>query len=73
MPEYLDIPQVAEMFGVNPRTVYKWTVERKIPFFKLNKMIRFSRTEIEAWLEQHHHRVIDETTLAERTDVRLDH
>jgi excisionase family DNA binding protein len=49
--DYLDKLAVAQMFGVTPRTVDKWMVERKLPFFKIGKLVRFRRSDIDAHLD----------------------
>ena len=51
-----DIPQLltidlAERLGVTERYVRRLVAERRVPYRKLGKLIRFADHEIAAWLE----------------------
>ena len=46
----LDADEVAERLGVNPRFVRRLVEERRIPFCKLGKFVRFWPTDVQAWL-----------------------
>ncbi len=48
----LTIDEVAEFLHVNPMTVYAWVKEGKIPAFKIGKVWRFRKTEIDEWLKK---------------------
>ena len=48
----IDLPTVAARLGVNHRYVRRLVAERRIPFFKLGKLLRFDPAEVEAWLDQ---------------------
>ncbi len=50
--EFLTAEDVARFFNVSPRTVYNWTLDRKIPFYKINGSIRFKRSDLEGWAEK---------------------
>lgn len=47
----LDADQVAERLGVKPRFVRRLVEERRIPFCKLGKFVRFRPSDIDAWVE----------------------
>jgi len=47
----LDADQVAERLGVKPRFVRRLVEERRIPFCKLGKFVRFRPSDIDAWLD----------------------
>jgi excisionase family DNA binding protein len=49
--QLLNADQVAERLGVKPRFVRRLVEERRIPFCKLGKFVRFRPTDIEAWLD----------------------
>jgi PTS system nitrogen regulatory IIA component len=48
----LTIDEVAEFLHINPMTVYAWVKEGKIPAFKIGKVWRFRKTEIDKWLKK---------------------
>ena len=47
----LDVNQVAERMCVSPRFIRRLIEERRIPFCKLGKFVRFDPVDIEAWIE----------------------
>jgi len=48
---FLGIKQLAEYLGVKEGTVYAWVFQKKIPYLKIGKLVKFDVREIEAWLE----------------------
>jgi len=50
--ELLTPEQVAEMLQVKLSTVYSWTHQRVIPYFKVGRLVRFTRSGIEKWLQE---------------------
>ena len=54
LPRLLDIPQIAEVLGVNPRHVRRLVFERRIPYVKWGHLIRFHPQAVAEWLEQNH-------------------
>ena len=46
----VDIAGVAERLGVTVRHVRRLVAERRIPFVKFSRLIRFDPAEIEVWL-----------------------
>ena len=51
IPQLLTIDQVAERLGVTERYVRRLVYERRVPYRKLGKLIRFADHEIAAWLD----------------------
>lgn len=47
-----DICTVASRLGVETRHVRRLVSERRIPFIKWGRLLRFDPTEIEAWLDE---------------------
>jgi excisionase family DNA binding protein len=43
---------------VHPKTIYRWTDEGKIPFLKLDRLLRFNPREIEKWQNSHACRIL---------------
>jgi PTS system nitrogen regulatory IIA component len=46
----LKLRDVAELLNVSEATVRRWISESRIPCYKMNNQIRFSRSEIENWV-----------------------
>jgi excisionase family DNA binding protein len=46
----LTIEQVAERLGVNTRHVRRLVAERRIPYTKWGKLLRFDSAAIEQWI-----------------------
>ena len=49
-PELLDIAQLAERLGVSERFVRRLVEERRIPFLKIGKFVRFDPGDIDRWI-----------------------
>lgn len=50
-PSLLSIEQLADWLGVTDRFIRRLVAERRIPFLKIGKFIRFDPAEIEPWLD----------------------
>lgn len=50
----MTIGEVAEHLGVNVRHVRRLVQERRIPYFKWGRLLRFDVAEINRWLAHHH-------------------
>jgi excisionase family DNA binding protein len=51
IPQLLTIDQLAERLGVTERYVRRLVAERRVPYRKLGKLIRFADHEIAQWLD----------------------
>jgi len=47
--------EAAEVLGIKPDTLYRWTAERKIPFLKIEGAIRFRPSALQAWIQEREH------------------
>ena len=52
----MDIREVAVYLRLKESTVYTWAQEGILPAFRLGRLWRFRRTDLDAWLENHRHR-----------------
>jgi excisionase family DNA binding protein len=50
--DFITIREVAEYLKIKEKTVYKLASENVIPGFKVGGSWRFSKTEIEQWVEK---------------------
>jgi excisionase family DNA binding protein len=50
-PQLLKVPEVAQMLGVKPRTIYEMVAQDRIPYRKPlgSSILRFDLEEIVAW------------------------
>jgi len=51
--EFLTISEVSGYLNVKPSTLYTWVKSGEIPHYKLHKMVRFKKGDIDAWMENH--------------------
>lgn len=58
MPEQsenlISFKEAADLLGVAPITIRKWTSDKLIPFYKLGRSVRFSKTELMEWVRSKH-------------------
>jgi excisionase family DNA binding protein len=48
----LNVPGVSDFIGVKQSTIRKWVHERRIPFLKVGRCVRFRPSSIEEWLKR---------------------
>jgi excisionase family DNA binding protein len=51
LPKLFDITRLADHLGVTPRHVRRLIAERRIPYLKVGRLIRFDPDEIAEWLD----------------------
>ena len=51
IPQLITIDQLAERLGVTQRYVRRLVAEKRVPYRKLGKLVRFAEHEIAAWLD----------------------
>ena len=51
--------EVAEYLNVSINTIYSWISMRKVPFFKIGRLVKFDLKEIENWRESLKVEVLD--------------
>lgn len=47
------IREVAEYTGLSVHTLYTMTSQRRIPFVKTGRLVKFDLKAIDAWIERH--------------------
>jgi excisionase family DNA binding protein len=48
----LDVDELAKVLRVTPRHVRRLVAERRIPFLKVGRFVRFDPGELDVWLDQ---------------------
>jgi excisionase family DNA binding protein len=51
LDKLLTIGQVSDILQVKKSTIYSWTFTRKIPYVKINGVLRFKEKVISSWIE----------------------
>jgi len=49
---FFNSKELGEYLGVKEGTIYFWVSQRKIPFKKFGRLVRFSIEEIDKWIEE---------------------
>ncbi len=52
LPRLLDISQLADHLGTSHRHIRRLIAERRIPYVKVGRLIRFDPAEIAAWIDE---------------------
>ena len=53
VPHLLTLSQLAEQLGITVRHVRRLIPERRVPYLKVGKLVRFDPAEIADWFDQH--------------------
>jgi len=40
------------ILGISRNTLYEWIVQRKIPYIKVGRLVKFRREDLQKWLEK---------------------
>lgn len=54
----LAVAEVAELLNVQPRHIYRLVSERRIPYIKLGKLLRFELATIIEWIHANRHNAV---------------
>ena len=65
---YFTAREVAEFVRLSVQTIRRYTMNKKIPFHKINRAVRYKKSEIEEWVEKRE--VAKVGDLFTRTDER---
>jgi excisionase family DNA binding protein len=58
---YLTINEVSQYLNVKPSTLYLWAKSGKMPHYRLNRMVRFRKADIDTWMESHRSESIEKS------------
>jgi excisionase family DNA binding protein len=48
----LNIEQAAGFLNVKKSTLYSWVFQRRVPFVKIGRLVRFNMADLTSWLEK---------------------
>ncbi len=49
---YFGIKEMANYLGIAEGTLYSWVCYRKIPFFKVGRLVKFDMVIIDEWIQK---------------------
>ena len=52
MQELLTIDETAKILKINKQTLRNWCSQRKIPYKKIGRSVRFDTRSLEAWMKR---------------------
>ena len=52
MDAYLTAKEVALLLKLSVQTIRRYTMNKEIPFHKINRAVRYKKSEIEQWVEK---------------------
>lgn len=50
--KYLSPKELSEFTGISIHTIYSWVSQKKIPFIKVGRLVKFEIDEIREWLNK---------------------
>jgi excisionase family DNA binding protein len=50
--ELLSTEETAEFLGISKNTLYEWIVQKKIPHFKVGRLVKFKKEDLDSWLKK---------------------
>jgi excisionase family DNA binding protein len=50
-PQLLTIDQLAQRLGITVRHVRRLVAEKRVPYYKVGRLVRFDSEEINRWLQ----------------------
>ena len=48
---WLSVDEIAAHLGVNPDTIYKWIIRKRMPAHKVGKLWKFLASEVDEWVK----------------------
>lgn len=76
--EFLDIHDLSECLSIKRSTLYAMVENGELPHYKIGRLIRFKRNDVDAWMETHRRERIEidkkakeilKITVGERLDL----
>ena len=53
MQRLMSVKEAAAYTGLSPHTVYTMVNQRRIPYIKVGRLVKFDQAMLDAWLKQH--------------------
>ena len=59
LSSFLDIKGVSEYLTLRKSKIYSLVEEKKIPHYRIGRQIRFKKSEVDEWMEEHKEPAVD--------------
>ena len=59
MKEWMNISELSEYLSIKAKTLYALAGKREIPHYRVNRLLRFRKSEIDQWMEEKRKEVVD--------------
>ena len=56
---FMDIKSLSDYLGMKASTLYSLVEQKKIPHYKVGRLVRFKKSDIDLWMEANKKEVID--------------
>lgn len=47
----LNVYELSQQLGVQLKTIYAWVNQKKIPYIKVGRLVKFDQKDIDGWIE----------------------
>ena len=51
MQNLLCLNEIAQYLGVKPSTIYSWVNQKRLPYIKIGRLVKFDLRDIDAWIQ----------------------
>jgi excisionase family DNA binding protein len=48
----LSVTEAADFLGIKKSTLYEWIIQKKVPYYKVGRLVKFKREDLETWLKE---------------------
>ena len=66
IPEFLNIQDLSQFLGIKVSTLYAMVEGKRVPHYRIGRLIRFKRSDIEQWIERQKEDCVDVRREAKR-------
>jgi len=56
---FMDIKSLSDYLGMKASTLYSLVEQKKIPHYKVGRLVRFKKSDIDLWMEENKKAVVD--------------
>jgi excisionase family DNA binding protein len=49
----ISVPEATAYTGLSPHTIYTMVSQRRIPYVKVGRLVKFDEAMLQAWIKQH--------------------
>jgi excisionase family DNA binding protein len=59
LKDFLNIQELSQLLGIKVSTLYTLVEEKRVPHYRIGRLIRFKRSEIELWMGEQRQACVD--------------